>query len=49
MLNKGSHIVEALAALDDILARMTAHHYKKNTLMRRLRSCRRLPPAVEDR
>lgn len=40
MLNKGPHMVEALVTLDDILARMTAHQYKKNPLMRRLRSWR---------
>jgi pyruvate kinase len=38
MLNKGPHIVDAVVALDDILRRMTAHHYKKNALMRPLRS-----------
>lgn len=38
MLNKGPHIVKAVVALDDILRRMTTHHYKKNALMRCLRS-----------
>lgn len=38
MLNKGPHIVEAVVALDDILRRMATHHYKKNALMRCLRS-----------
>jgi pyruvate kinase len=38
MLNKGPHIDEAVAVLDDILRRMTGHHYKKNALLRQLRS-----------
>ncbi len=42
MLNKGPHIVDAVIALDDILRRMAAHHYKKNALMRPLRSWRRV-------
>jgi pyruvate kinase len=37
MLNKGPHIVETVASLDDILVRMTSHHNKKNSLMRALR------------
>jgi pyruvate kinase len=38
MLNKGPHIVQALAALDDILRRMSSHQRKKVALLRRLRS-----------
>jgi pyruvate kinase len=38
MLNKGPHIDEAVAALDDILGRMAQHHYKKNALLRQLHS-----------
>jgi pyruvate kinase len=38
MLNKGPWIVEAMAALDDILVRMSAHHDKKRSLLRELRS-----------
>ena len=37
MLNKGSHIVEAVEMLDDILQRMQKHHRKKHYLMRKLR------------
>jgi len=40
MLNKGPYINEALAALDNILRRMAEHHYKKNALLRSLRSWR---------
>lgn len=38
MLNKGPHIVETVAALDDILRRMSTHQQKKVALLRRLRS-----------
>ncbi|OBC00530.1 pyruvate kinase [Mycobacterium sp. 852013-50091_SCH5140682] len=38
MLNKGPHVEEAVRVLDDILRRMARHHYKKNALLRRLRS-----------
>ncbi|CAJ1502154.1 pyruvate kinase [[Mycobacterium] burgundiense] len=38
MLNKGPYIRDAVAALDDILHRMSEHHYKKNQLLRPLRS-----------
>jgi pyruvate kinase len=38
MLNKGSHIEEAMAALDDILKRMGAHQSKNFSLLRPLRS-----------
>ena len=40
MLNKGAHVVDAVVTLDEILRRMSAHHYKKNALMRPLRSWR---------
>ena len=38
MLNKGPHIDDAVVVLGDILQRMTEHHYKKEDLLRRLRS-----------
>lgn len=38
MLNKGPHIVEAIAVLDSILTRMESHQIKKRSLLRRLRS-----------
>jgi pyruvate kinase len=38
MLNKGPHITEAVAALDDILCRMEGHQHKKVPLLRPLRS-----------
>ena len=38
MLNKGPYIDEAITALDNVLRRMSEHHYKKNALMRCLRS-----------
>jgi pyruvate kinase len=37
MLNKGPHILEAVAVLDDILRRMQAHQTKKRALLRELR------------
>jgi pyruvate kinase len=40
MLNKGPHIVKAVACLDDILSRMREHRCKKNDLMRELRVAR---------
>lgn len=40
MLNKGSHIEEAISALEDILIRMEAHQSKKVSLLRPLRSWR---------
>ena len=36
MLNKGSYIIEAIRALDNIIRRMEQHHYKKRSLYRRL-------------
>ena len=38
MLNKGPYIEEAIAALSDILARMSGHTSKKRDMLRRLRS-----------
>ena len=46
MLNKGPYIRDAVLVLDDILARMSAHHYKKNALLRPLRSWR--PPSEKE-
>jgi pyruvate kinase len=43
MLNKGPYIDEAVTALDNILRRMTSHHYKKNALLRPLHSWQHLP------
>jgi pyruvate kinase len=40
MLNKGAHIDDAVVVLDDILRRMSEHHYKKNALLRQLHSWR---------
>jgi pyruvate kinase len=36
MLNKGTHIVEAIQSLADILQRMQSHQQKKSSLLRRL-------------
>ena len=36
MLNKGSHILEAIEMLDDILKRMQGHQSKKRPLLRQL-------------
>jgi pyruvate kinase len=36
MLNKGPHILKAIAALHDLLGRMQDHHVKKRAMMRRL-------------
>jgi pyruvate kinase len=36
MLNKGPHLSEAVAALDDILQRMQGHQVKKSAMLRRL-------------
>ena len=36
MLNKGSHIIEAIQSLNDILHRMQSHQKKKISLLRRL-------------
>lgn len=49
MLNKGPHILEAVSSLEDILTRMSAHHYKKNALMRPLRSWQSTPSAARAR
>lgn len=38
MLNKGPYIEEAISALDNVLQRMSEHHYKKNALLRCLHS-----------
>ena len=40
MLNKGPYINDAVITLDNILGRMTGHHYKKNALLRTLHSWR---------
>ena len=38
MLNKGAHVEDAVVVLDDILSRMTEHHFKKNALLPQLHS-----------
>jgi pyruvate kinase len=38
ILNKGPHIVDAIRALDDFLARMGEVHRQRRTLMRHIRS-----------
>ncbi len=43
MLNKGSHILEALKALDDIMKRMQAHQMKKMAMLRELRLAYNFP------
>jgi len=40
MLNKGSHVVEAVTMLKGILKRMEAHQRKKSSLMRELKLAR---------
>lgn len=47
MLNKGPFVEDAVGALDDVLRRMSRHHYKKNALLRPLRSWRPAPPTRE--
>lgn len=37
MLNKGPHLCEAVAAIDDILRRMQDHQIKKTAMLRRLK------------
>jgi pyruvate kinase len=36
MLNKGPHVLDAVAALDNILRRMQAHQAKKSATLRKL-------------
>ncbi|MGB5111668.1 MAG: pyruvate kinase [Mycobacterium sp.] len=43
MLNKGPYINDAVVVIDNILGRMTPHHYKKTALMRTLHSWRPEP------
>jgi pyruvate kinase len=38
MLNKGPFVSNAVTALDNIMRRMAEHYYKKNALLRPLRS-----------
>jgi len=38
MLNKGPHLNDAVTVLDNIMRRMAEHYYKKNALLRPLRS-----------
>ncbi|MCI4675438.1 pyruvate kinase [Candidatus Mycolicibacterium alkanivorans] len=44
MLNKGPYITDAVATLDNILGRMAGHGYKKNPLLRSLKSWRAVAP-----
>jgi pyruvate kinase len=46
MLNKGPHILAAVASLDDLLTRMQAHQSKKTPQLRALRSWEHLAGAV---
>ncbi|MDQ1345138.1 MAG: pyruvate kinase, partial [Pseudomonadota bacterium] len=48
MLNKGSHIIDAIRVLDDILRRMQAHQCKKRPLLRALHAWS-LPVAPNNR
>ncbi len=48
MLNKGPHIVDAMATLADIHLRMREHQHKKRTLLRRLRSWDDATGAIAD-
>lgn len=41
MLNKGSHVLQAVSTLDDILRRMEAHQSKKSSMLRPLELARR--------
>ena len=43
MLNKGEYVADTVTVLDEILRRMTDHHYKKTALLRRLRSWHETP------
>jgi pyruvate kinase len=36
MLNKGTHVIEAVEMLADILQRMQGHHRKKRSMLRKL-------------
>jgi pyruvate kinase len=47
MLNKGPHIRQAVAALDDILRRMEAHQTKKRALLRQLNLAHQFAMAEE--
>ena len=47
MLNKGPYILEAVAVLDDILARMQQHQNKKFSLLRALKQWP-MPPEIRD-
>jgi pyruvate kinase len=38
MLNKGPYLNDAVTVLDNIMRRMAEHYYKKNALLRPLRS-----------
>ncbi|HEV3112459.1 MAG TPA: hypothetical protein VGY99_18390 [Candidatus Binataceae bacterium] len=43
MLNKGPHLCDAVAALDDILQRMQGHQIKKSAMLRKLKQLVDLP------
>lgn len=45
MLNKGPHVVAAVAVLDDILRRMHAHQDKKRSMLRELQLAHALGPS----
>jgi len=48
MLNKGPHVRQAVRALDDILRRMQAHHYKNRSTLRQLKLAHTLPAAASE-
>jgi pyruvate kinase len=43
MVNKGPHVLEAVALLDEVLTRMQAHRHKKTAGLRALYSWRPNP------
>jgi pyruvate kinase len=47
MLNKGPHVVTAVAVLDDILRRMEAHQAKKRPMLRPLHVAERFAAGIE--
>jgi pyruvate kinase len=49
MLNKGPHVVDAVRMLDDVLARMQAHQYKKSPRLRILHSWEALTRSEHER
>lgn len=48
MLNKGPYLDDAVTVLDNIMRRMAQHYYKKNALLRPLRSWSALGEGIDD-